>query len=144
MGNIEERATIAFDKPLFGEEVEKLLKHLANEIEGCRLNYCLEHQGILVNDPNSESMDISSEKYVSGISASISCFRKKTDKPGELRMGTFEGVREPLDYKNRMYSGRLIYGFRFFVSPGYDESDVPESELSLMDEVREKINEFFA
>ena len=87
---------------------------------------------------NPETLELFAEERTSGVSASINSHTR-----GELRMGTFEGITEPVTKEQRDVEERFIYGIRFFTTPGYDESEVPKSELAFMDEVREKTREFF-
>jgi len=137
MGNILERATIAFPKPLAEKGVKELFHYLVQHIPRCTINYSVEKKGRASINPKTSQSTL--EEYASGISVSINSLENE-----ELRMGTFEGLKDPLLEEHSSFRQRydLFFGIRFFITPGYEE-EMSHSELSLMDEVRQKTQEFF-
>lgn len=133
-----DRATVIFPTPLAGKGFRELFHYLVNNIPGCRIDYTVERKGSVGIDPETEKSSM--EEYPIRFSASINSITED-----RLRIGSFEGVRDPFLAEHRSFGERfdLFYGIRFFTTPGYKEGEIAESELAMMDTVKQKTQEFF-
>ncbi len=138
MGDMEElfqRTTIAFEQPLPEESLKNLLQHLTQNIEGFRVDYFIERKGRFRTEDSNLIHEERPTKY-GGMMVALS-------KDKNLRMATFECPQDPLEGSRNLDRDDLFYGLKFFTAPGYDFEELPETEISLMDEVRAKTQEFF-
>jgi hypothetical protein len=117
------RTTIKFKNPLTRGELETILFKVA-EKEGCRVNY---DSIISINyDPSLELRNRRREdpQRTSG-----------SFNPSGTRENNFVSVSFNLnvDYVN---DENKYTQLTFFTAPGYDENELPKSELEFMDKVR--------
>ena len=133
-----DRATTIFPTPLAEKGFRELFHYLVNNIPGCKIDYSMERKGTVGKDPETEKSSM--EEYLTRVSATIDSITKDS-----FRIGSFEGVRDPLLEEHKSFRERfdLFYGIRFFITPGYEEDEISEPELAMMDIVRQKTQEFF-
>jgi hypothetical protein len=123
--NLLERTTIGFPRNLVPSEARKLLKYISLKLEArARYREDVRH--------NVEG----------GIDASEV---SKIEGAFEARLGNakfyitpFSMVREICGYFSR------FSGIKFFTTPGYELSELPEEELEAMDSVRKVVGEYFS
>ena len=137
MANMEEllkRTTIAFKLPVTEEPLKNLVQYLTRNIEGFRVDYFIERKGRFGIGDNTLINEERPTKYGGRMVASSN---------EKIRMATFECPLHPLEGPINLNRDNLFYGFKFFIIPGYDLEELPKGEISLIDEVREKTQEFF-
>lgn len=131
MDEFFQRISIVFEQPLPEESVKSLFQYLTQNIEGFRVEYSLERKGrYRIEDANL----VHEERPTSfgGMMIAVS---------NDIRITAFNCPQEPLEGPRNSDRDDLFYGFRFLNTPGYNPEELPE--ITLMDEVRRKTQEFF-
>lgn len=131
--DLYERATVLFSRPLQSCELDGLMNVILSKVGFRSINYELVMSRQIPSPSNQRNL---ADEHPDLISLNMGgwCYTHDEDVKRGVPMMRFEGFR------NVETDLRMIDGFRFQTTPGYEQ--IPPRELELMDSVRRVASEY--